>query len=278
MADIEINLKEFSLTELLQFLVQLKKTGVVKVRGELSGEIYLKDGYIIHATDGTEKGFDSLLNLSLVHLEHAVFEVGVKPGEQTISEDVGRLYESIERRRVEFEKIKDRLPPRDAVLAKSTKELPSAVALRRTDWQVLAMVDGKRTINEIIAQSKLGGYETIKTIVWLKEQGLIYDPKEAERLMADLLKYLNVFFRVFGKNGLNWFKRWLDANPENKQLGSSLKVDEETFEVSVVNPLSLKQIEQFKKSFEEFVNFEGPQIYGKLLFKKKIDEFRAGLK
>ncbi|MEO0184189.1 MAG: DUF4388 domain-containing protein [candidate division WOR-3 bacterium] len=278
MADIEINLKEFSVSDLLSFLVQLKKTGLIRVSGELSGEIYVKEGYIVHATDGLEKGFESLLNLSLARLDHATFESGVRTNEQTISEDVGKLNENIEKRRVEFEKIKDRLPPRDAVLAKSTKELPSAVALRRTDWQVLAMVDGKRTLNEIISQSQLGGYETIKTIIWLKEQGLIYDPKEAERLMAVLIRYFNVFFRTFGKNGLNWYKRWCEMEPENQSLGSALRVDEETLEVGLQNPLTQDQIDSFRRKFEQFVNSEGPQLYGKLLFKKKIDELRTGLK
>ncbi len=278
MADFEINLREFNLSDVLQFLVQLKKTGVVRVNGELNGEVYLRDGHIVHASDGTEKGFESLLNLSLVNLEKGVFEAGVRSPEQTIAEDVGKLNENIERRRVEFETIKDRLPPRDAVLAKSTKELPSAVALRRTDWQVLAMVDGKRTINEIIAQSKLGGYETIKTIVWLKEQGLIYDPKETERIMEGLLKYFNAFFKVFGKNGLNWFKRWSEMNSENQMLGASISVNEETFEISIQNSLSQEQIDKFRKDFDKFVRSEGPQIYGKLLFKKKIEELVAELK
>ncbi len=278
MPDLEVNLKEFNLPDVLQFLVQRQKTGVVRVTGELNGEIYLKDGRIVHATDGTEKGFESLLNLSLVRLEKGVFESGVRAVEQTISEDVGRLNESIERRRIEFEKIKDRLPPRDAVLAKSTKELPSAVALRRTDWQILAMIDGRRTVNEIIAQSQLGGYETIKTIVWLKEQGLIYDPKEAERLMAGLIKYLNAFFKTFGKNGLNWFKRWSEMNAENQMLSSAIKINEETFEIEILNSLTEDQIETFKKSFEEFIKNEGPQLYGKLLFKKKLEEMGAELR
>lgn len=278
MADLEINLKEFNLFDILQFLVYLKKTGVIKVNGELNGEVYVRDGNITHATDGTEKGFESLLNLSLAHLERATFEAGIKATEHTITEDVGKLNESIERRRVEFEQIKDQLPPRDAVLAKSTKELSSAVALRRTDWQVLAMVDGKRTINEIIVQSKLGGYETIKTIIWLKEQGLIYDPKEAERLMEGLIRYMNAFFKVFGKNGLNWFRRWCEQNSQDHTLSSALKVDDNTFEITVQNPLSQEQIDDFRKMFDEFVNREGPLVYGKLLFKKKLEEIRAELK
>lgn len=278
MADFEINLKEFNLSDILQFLTYLKKTGVVRVSGELNGEIYLRDGNIVHATDGTEKGFESLLNLSLVNLERAVFEAGIKATEHTISEDVGKLTETIERRRIEFEQIKEHLPPRDAVLAKSTKELPSAVALRRTDWQVLAMVDGKRTINEIIAQSKLGGYETIKTIIWLKEQGLIYDPREAERLMAGLIHYLNAFFKVFGKHGLNWFRRWCEQNSQEQSISSALKVNEDTFEITVQNPMSQEQIDEFRKKFDKFIDTEGPLVYGKLLFKKKLEELRVELK
>lgn len=278
MADFEINLKEFNLSDILQFLSYLKKSGVVRVSGELNGEIYLTDGNIVHASDGTEKGFESLLNLSLVNLEKATFEAGVKVTEHTITEDVGKLNENIERRRVEFEQIKDHLPPRDAVLAKSTKELPNAVALRRTDWQVLAMVDGKRTINEIITQSKLGGYETIKTVIWLKKQGLIYDPKETERLMAGLINYLNVFFKIFGKHGLNWVRRWCELNAQGQILSSALKINEDTFEIVVQNPMSQEQIDDFRTKFDKFIDAEGPLVYGKLLFKKKLEELRTKLR
>lgn len=270
----EINLKEFNLVDVLQFLGQLKKTGIVRISGEVKGEIYLKEGIVVHTTDGTEKGIEALLNLSFTELEKASFETDVKPPEETIAEEVGRLFETIEKRRIEFEEIKEKLPPRDAILMKSKKELTSEISLRRTDWQILALIDGKRTLNEVIAQSKLGGYEAIKTIIWLKEKGLIYDPKEAERIMSVLIRYLQVLFKVFGKHGLNWLKRWAELNPENKHLFDTIEIKEENMEIGYKSPLNREQIELFKKNFDHFINQEGPQLYGKLLFKKKMDELK----
>jgi hypothetical protein len=275
MPDFEISLKEFSLSDILQFLAQLKKTGVVRISGEVKGEIYLSEGLVVHSTDGSEKGLEALLNLSFASLEKAQFEANAQPSEQTISDDIGKLSENIEKRRIEFQSIKDRLPPRDTVLAKSTRDLESAVALRRTDWQILALVDGKRNLNEVISQSKLGGYEATKTIVWLKDQGLIYDPRENERIMAGMVDYLKVVFKHFGKNGLNWLKRWAEKTPENKGLCDAVTVNEETLEISVSFPLTAEQIDQFLAEFDGQISQEGPQLYGKLLFKKKLDEFRA---
>ena len=96
--------------------------------------------------------------------------------------------------------------------------------------------------------------------------------------MAGLLKYLNACFRIFGKNGLIWFKRWSELNPENQVLGASININEETFEIIVQNPLAQEQIDKFKKDFDEFIRAEGPQIYGKLLFKKKLEELSTELK
>ncbi|MEO0189356.1 MAG: DUF4388 domain-containing protein [candidate division WOR-3 bacterium] len=277
MVGFEIDLKEFNLTDVLQFLAQLKKTGLVRVLGEVSGEIYIKDGVVVHATDGTEKGMEALLNLFFAALNKAVFEPNLHCGEQTITEEAGRLYQTIEKRRMEFNEIKEKLPPRDTVLAKSTRDLESAVALRRTDWQILALIDGKRTLNEVIVQSKLGGYEAIKTIIWLKEQGLIYDPKEAERVMSVLTNYLKNLLRVFGKHTINWLKRWSELAPQNKEFAANITIHEEDMEIEYGHPVSKESIHQFIEKFNEFINEEGPQLYGKLLFKKKLEEIEKGV-
>jgi len=274
----EVNLKEFKLGDILQFLARVKKTGVLKMKGKINGEIYLKDGLVVHATDGAEKGMEALFNLSFIELEKGNFEAGVMSSEQTISMATGKLSEDIEKRRIEFEEIKKNLPPTDAVLAKSPKELESVVALRRTDWQILVLIDGRRTMSEVILQSKVGGYEATKIIVWLKAQGLIYEPKEAERIMSGLIGYLDVFFVDFGKNGLVWLKRWAELNAENKEIFQSLLIDEELLKAKSKAALALVAIDRFFKSFEEFIENEGPKIYGKLLFKKKFDNFKQRVK
>lgn len=272
MIGLEVNLKEFLLGEVLQFLARLKKTGVLKIEGSQTGEIYLKEGFVVHATDGVEKGIDMLIGFSFSDLGRAVFEPDIPAPEQTINEDIGKLTEDVEKRRIEFLEIKKRLPPLETVLAKSTKDLESAVALRRTDWQILALVDGKRTVSEIIAQCKLGGYEATKTLVWLKEKNLIYDPREAERIMAGLLNYLNVYFQIFAGAGWEWLQKWSAAESSNQRLLEALAIDHQSFKIELREPLSTEEIENFFSSFPSFIGTEGPNTFGKLLFKKKYDE------
>lgn len=274
----EINLQDFNLTDVLQFILNTKKTGVVHVEGETAGEIYFANGLVVHATAAANEGIDALFDMSCTTSGKAKFEPRVGASKKTISEDTGKLVETIEKRRIEFETIKQNLPPMDSIWAKTTKEPESAVALRRTDWQVLALLDGNRTLSEVITESKLGGYEAMKTVVWLKEKGLIYEPGQAERVGSRVVNYLNFFFADFSKNGLIWYKRWLATTEGNEKIAGAIVIDEETMEAKVVSELTPKQIDDFIRSFEAIVITEGPKIYGKLLFRKKFEDFQTKLK
>jgi hypothetical protein len=274
----EINLHDFNLTDVLQFVLNTKKTGVVHVEGGTAGEIYFANGLVVHATAAACEGIDALFEMSCTTSGKAKFEPRVEAPKQTVSEDTGKLVETIEKRRIEFETIKQNLPPMDSVWAKTTREPESAVALRRTDWQVLAMLDGKRTLSGVITESKLGGYEAMKTIVWLKEKGLIYEPGHAARVVSKVVNYLNFFFADFSKNGLIWYKRWLATTEGNEKIAGAITIDEETMEANVVSELTSKQIDDFIGSFEAIVKTEGPKIYGKLLFRKKFEDFQAKLR
>ena len=273
-----IDLQDFDLTDVLQFILQTKKTGVVHVRGESQGEVYFVDGRVVHAADEKSEGIDALFYVSCNASGNASFEPNVEAPKQTIAEETGKLVETIEKRKVEFRTIKEKLPAMDSVLAKTTREPESAVALRRTDWQILALIDGKRRLSEVINESKLGGYEAMKTVVWLKEKDLICEPERAARIISKLVDYLNNFFADFSKNGLIWYKRWAASTEENKKMASAMRVDEETMELTVLAELNTEQIDHFITSFEEIVQTEGPKIYGKVLFRKKFDDFQAKLK
>jgi hypothetical protein len=273
----EISLKEFKLTDVLQFLLFTEKTGVVRVSGEISGDVYFADGIVVHAKEETCEGIDALFNMSMITTGTATFEPHVRAPKKTISEDAGKLVDTVEKRRVELQAIKKNLPPLNSIWAKATKEPESAVALRRTDWQVLAKIDGKRKLSEVITESKLGGYEAMKTVVWLKDQGLIYEPEQVARTMSRMTKYLNLFMIDFQKNGLIWFKRWSGHSEANKRIASAITLDEETLVADVVSELNAKDIDYFIRSFEDIACADGPKIYGKLLFRKKFDDFRAKL-
>jgi hypothetical protein len=140
------------------------------------------------------------------------------------------------------------------------------------------LIDGKRKLSDVIALSKLGGYEATKVITWLKEQGLIYEPEEAGRIMSGLTHYLEVFFKDFGKNGLVLLKRWRELNSTNTQIIQALNIDEAQLKVTPRVPLKPETIGEFFKNFEDFLCNEGPEIYGKLLFKRKFENFKQKVK
>ncbi|MBN2619495.1 DUF4388 domain-containing protein [candidate division WOR-3 bacterium] len=269
----EINLKQFTIGDVLQFLTHIKKTGVLKVKGSVSGEVFVKEGLVIHASDGVDKGMEALLNLSFMELETGRFEIGTTSPEQTISEDLGKLTENVEKRRIEYEEIRQKLPPMNTVLAKSTRDLESAVALRRTDWQILALIDGKRTLGDVIVESKIGGYEATKTITWLKDKGLIYDPEEAVRVMEKLAAFLRIVFKDFGKNGLELFKQWGDVEKKNRRVVDSVDVNPETMSIQLLAELPANDIFDSIKDFKIYIENEGLKMYGKMLFRKKWQAF-----
>lgn len=278
MLGLEVNFKTFLLGDVLQFLSRVKKSGVLKIAGSDSGEIYLENGIVVHATDNFGKGMTALLNLSFGELTTGQFIPDANPPEHTISGDFGKLAENLEKRRIEFEEIRKKLPRMDTVLVKSTKDLESAVALRRTDWHILALVDGKRTLSNVIGESKVGGYEATKTIIWLKEQGLIYAPKEVEEVMSELIEFLRFLFDIFGKNGPKWLSTWGALNAENSKIAHAVRVNEKTMTVEPAAELDSAEIKKALKDFEQYIRKEGPSVYGKVLFRKKWQDFERRYK
>ena len=62
-----------------------------------------------------------------------------------------------------------------------------------------------------------------------------------------------------------------------EKIANAINIDEEIMETKVVSELTSEQIEYFLRSFEEIVKTEGPKIFGKLLFRKKFEDFQSKL-
>jgi hypothetical protein len=85
---------------------------------------------------------------------------------------------------------------------------------------------------------------------------------------------LRILFEIFAKNGLNWLKKWSGVNSNNKKILDALKINEETLGIEIMAGLHADEIEEALKNLEEFIKVEGPKAYGKLLFKKKFEDFK----
>jgi len=281
MGDLEVNLQEFDLGQLVMFLNHSGKTGVLRIDGESKkGKIYLNEGKVVHCESGDISGVEALYDLSMEDRGRAVFEKGVKTSQQTLEEDTALLTQEFEKRRTEFKELKAKLPPLDSVLAKSSAVIPEqGVSLRRMDWQVLALVDGKAPLKDIIGASKLGAFDAYKSIIWLREQGLIVDPKEFERLVEREAQRIDIFFDEFARKGAGverWkalVEGWGAANEENRMLLESLTIGDQTVKLKELKLARLDKdyIKSIFDAFFKFLETEGVNVYGKILAKRKME-------
>ncbi len=82
--------------------------------------------------------------------------------------------------------IRETLPNLDQVFQISTSQAgrTRAVTMKASEWNVMAIVDGHRSINQICETSPVGRHETLNRIAQLKLAGLI-EPAERRMLPAD---------------------------------------------------------------------------------------------
>lgn len=203
------SLSDFSASQIFFLLAKFSKTGRVELRtpGE-KGEVFFVKGSVTHAKCNKMKGVEALYNLSIFANGEIEFFSDEKSGEITIKDEVSSLIGEIERRKIELNEIKEKLPPFDTILIKSPNPPKDAVALRRDDWKILVLMDGKNDVKQVVERSGLGALTVYKTITWLMEKALIFDPRETERMLKESVGFLNVLIKELAALGIGE-KEWI---------------------------------------------------------------------
>jgi len=104
------------------------------------------------------------------------------------------------RRLDELNMIKETLPDLNTVysIAASQAGRPRAVTMEATEWNIMALVDGRRSINRICELSPLGRDEALKKLAQLKLAGIITPTEKKEDASSgDLEKMVNRLSGLF---------------------------------------------------------------------------------
>jgi hypothetical protein len=200
---LQASLPDFTVSEVIYLLSHFGKTGALTFRsGKASGEVYFDKGSAVHALYGNQNGSEAVYSLCLETSGDMKFTAGTRSPEVTIKEGADKLIEEGERRRVEMAEILKTLPPMDTVLVR-TAQAPeeTAVTIRRSDWTILALVNGKRDIRTIVDDSKLGILEVAKTLSWLLSKNLVVDPLEVQRILREKMHFCSLLLEEFGAKG-----------------------------------------------------------------------------
>lgn len=175
------NLEQLPLIDILRMLSSSERTGRLDLEqiGN-SGEIYLDQGSLVHAATANQIG------------EQAVYTMmGWMDGEFSFAPDVDAPEESIElateqilleaaRKMEEWKDIKEMIPSSDVVFKISPSGSPETVSLQPREWQVLAQVNGERSVEDLARILNKNEFEVAKILYSLTKAGLLEIGEEKE--------------------------------------------------------------------------------------------------
>ena len=280
---IECNVSDASPSELLYFLSHFRKTGVFKVKSKnISGEIYIKQGKIVHAVNNKYVGLEALYNLALVQEGSESFFEGELPPSETIADESAQLISEAERRRIELRDLIKKIPPLNTILNRALSlNTNEAVTLRKSDWKVFVMTDGKKELKTIIETSGIGILEVYASISWLIEKGYILDPAAAFRELKLTLNKINELVKVYGEGGvgipvwINFLKEQIqNFDPDETKISPYFiwESDKVNLNEESIKSSNATLINEFLQRLGGMILEKAVNDYGKIIAKRKYDQ------
>ena len=196
----ESTVDQFSLSELLNMLISSSATGVLEIGDHpCIGQIFCRDGWVHHAASGDKVSVAALRRILEERNARVRFIPGANCEAETLWRDSKVLIDFIKRQEELQARVRPYISSMSWVPALRARTDDTRVQLSTDDWQVLAAVDGRRSVTEIAELLWQEPLELAVAISTLVERGLVHvRPPEAplrtfmpaggflERLLADL--------------------------------------------------------------------------------------------
>lgn len=161
--------------DLLQILALSGRTGILSVAdGDQTTKLVFKDGRIIDAFDGLQRGEDAVCALLLARCGVFTFTAEEVPEERTIDRTVTGILLAASQRVDDLTRARDMLRgPTARPHRTGADDAGEAEGLTQRQRALLAKVDGARTVGEIVATSDLSLEEGYTVLADLAERGAI---------------------------------------------------------------------------------------------------------
>jgi hypothetical protein len=170
------NLAQLALLDILRMLSSGNRTGKLEISyAGKTGELYMENGNIVHAVTGTQLGESGVYSLVGWLEGDFIFTPGVPSPEISIDTVTEQLLLEAARQAEQWEDIKDVLSSTDAVFNISPSGSTSTISLRPIEWQVLAQINGERSVVEIGEILDLNEFDVARIIYSLTTAGLLYE-------------------------------------------------------------------------------------------------------
>ena len=183
------SLKELPLPDIIQLVSVSGKTGVFALRraGEGSGEIYLRGGQIVHATQGELRGEEAVYELAIWPEGEFVFTPGQETDTTTIQKSNTNLLMEAARRIDEWQILSKRIPSTRLVPVFTSQAATTSVSFTPQEWGLICKIDERRSIEEIAIGLNTSPFECCKLLYGLITSGLVALKEDLSRLNTERL-------------------------------------------------------------------------------------------
>lgn len=168
------SLEQLPLIDILKMLSSGKRTGRLDLSqiGN-SGEIYLKEGSLVHAATANQIAERAVYTMMAWMDGEFSFAAGAEAPEESIELATEQILLEAARKMEEWKDIKQMIPSSEVVFMMSPSGSPETVSLQPTEWQVLAQVNGRRSVEDLARILNKNEYEVAKILYSLTKAGLL---------------------------------------------------------------------------------------------------------
>ncbi len=179
------NLEQMGMAEVIQTLGMSRKTGGLKIINQSRvGKMYFENGEIIRATLGDFKDEEAVYRILIWN--EGYFEFDSKDtAEHTMTKSHNSLLMEGFQQREDLTKYQAAMPPFTAMLALTAPD--KGGELKPVSRKVAALIDGHRTIHEIVEASPLNYLVTVKVLYTFLKKNIAeaIEPQQDQELDAD---------------------------------------------------------------------------------------------
>jgi hypothetical protein len=196
-----LNNNTAQLTDALAFLCTQKRTGKLQVSmEEKSGEVFIIDGKITHAQFEQCIGLQALFFMLSWEKGKYNFTPKDTTDKTTIELEAPKVLSLLAQRKDEWRRIDQDYPlNRDTVLC-LLPEARGTIRLKKEDWDILARIDGRKSLQEISDELYMAPLDLVKKIYRFREAGLI----------GEGTRYPETAYAAFGEEFLSSLERELN--------------------------------------------------------------------
>jgi Flp pilus assembly protein TadD len=198
-----------------------------RMKNKRLGEILVETGTISkEALDGelTAQIMETVFTMLTWESGYFNFEADLMPSEEEFTVQLAPQQLLLEgaRRIDEWKKIENKIPPFETALA--PRGDGGNIPLTAEEQKIMALIDGTRTIDEILKLSEYDFFETCRIIYGLLSAGLLEKPEKpyiAKKAAGDLSEYKNLGFAFFKTEMFDEaereFKKILEIDAKNAE-------------------------------------------------------------